>query len=70
MTREIGKVKYYNADKGFGFIARNEGEDAFFHISKFIGKEAVTVEQGTEVEYDLDRNDRGFVASNIAIRAR
>ncbi len=56
----IGKVKWYNPTKGFGFIEPNGGgEDAFVHRSAVEGSEFETLNENQVVEYELITNDRG-----------
>lgn len=65
MSKEVGVVKHYNAERGFGFIARGNGPDAFFHISQVT--EAIGMTKGCKVEYTLEKNDKGYIANDITI---
>jgi len=58
----IGKVKFFNTSKGFGFITQNEGADLFFHVSEL---RAETANEGDQVEYDVGEGKRGPCAVNI-----
>ena len=57
-----GKVKFFNTNKGFGFITQNEGEDLFFHVSEL---QAETVNEGDQVEYEVGEGRKGPCAVNI-----
>jgi len=49
----IGKVKWFNAQKGFGFIERESGDDVFVHFSAIEGSGFKSLEEGQEVEFDI-----------------
>ena len=57
-----GKVKFFNASKGFGFITQNAGEDLFFHVSEL---RAETANEGDQVEYEIGEGRKGPCAVNI-----
>ena len=57
-----GKVKFFNTNKGFGFITRNDGEDLFFHVSEL---RTETVNEGDQVEYEVSEGRKGPCAVNI-----
>ena len=60
----IGTVKFFNADKGYGFIAPdNGGNDAFVHISAVERAGMVTLQQNQRVGYDLEQDRRGKMAA-------
>lgn len=61
----LGKVKWFNAEKGYGFINRGEGEDIFVHYSQIIEDGYRSLEEGQEVEFDLTKTDRGLQAKNV-----
>ena len=61
-----GKVKWFNAEKGFGFIEREEGEDVFVHFSTIQGEGFKTLEEGQSVEFDIVEGNRGLQAANVA----
>jgi cold shock protein len=69
MNANTGKVKYYNAEKGFGFIDRFGQKDIFFHIRGVIGTER-QVKLGDIVSYELGRNLKGECAVNVIINIR
>ena len=57
-----GKVKWFNAEKGYGFIQREGGKDLFVHFS---GIKSETLEEGWNVEFDVIQGDRGEQATNV-----
>ena len=60
----IGTVKFFNADKGYGFIApENGGNDAFVHISAVERAGMVTLNQNQRVQYELEEDRRGKMAA-------
>ena len=65
--RQKGVVKWFNANKGFGFIVSEEGEDIFVHYSAIAGDGFKTLEEGSNVEYDLAENERGKQAHDVTI---
>ncbi len=62
-----GTVKWFNADKGYGFIAVNGGRDVFVHFSAIQMDGYRSLEEGQRVEFDIENSDRGPQAS--AVRA-
>lgn len=62
---ERGKVKWFNSDKGFGFIEREGGEDVFVHFSVIQGEGFKTLEEGQEVTFDIENGQRGPQATNV-----
>lgn len=63
-----GKIKYYNPDKGYGFIAQDEGEDLFFHILK--SPSAGEIKAGQRVKYEVTRGKKGWEAENIQMKRK
>ncbi len=61
----VGKVKWFNAEKGFGFIAREDGDDVFVHFSAIQGDGFKTLEEGQNVEFDIVQGNRGPQAANV-----
>ena len=61
----IGKVKWFNAEKGFGFIEREGGDDIFVHFTAIQGEGFKTLEEGQEVEFDIVDGNRGPQAANV-----
>jgi len=62
---EIGRVKWFNAEKGYGFIERDGGKDVFFHFSAITMDGFKTVEEGAEVEFEVVEGAKGPQASNV-----
>ena len=60
-----GKVKWFNADKGFGFIEREDGDDVFVHFSAIQAEGFKTLEEGQDVEFEIVEGDRGPQAANV-----
>ena len=60
-----GKVKWFNAEKGFGFIEREEGDEIFVHFTAIQGEGFKTLEEGQEVEFDIVEGNRGPQAANV-----
>ena len=60
-----GKVKWFNNDKGFGFIEYNDSEDIFVHYSSILSKGYKTLVEGQYVEFELVRTDKGLQAKNV-----
>ncbi|HHV71899.1 MAG TPA: cold shock domain-containing protein [Clostridia bacterium] len=61
----IGKVKWFNAEKGYGFIEREEGGDVFVHFSAIQGEGFKTLDAGQTVEFDIVDGQRGPQAANV-----
>lgn len=61
----LGTVKWFNAEKGFGFIEREDGDDVFVHFSAIQGDGFKTLEEGQEVEFEVVQGNRGPQASNV-----
>ncbi|HHW68875.1 MAG TPA: cold shock domain-containing protein [Tenericutes bacterium] len=61
-----GKVKWFNNEKGFGFIEYRDGEDIFVHYSAIISEGYKTLSEGQFVEFELIKTDKGLQARNVA----
>ena len=60
-----GKVKWFNAEKGYGFIEREDGGDVFVHFSAIQGEGFKTLEEGQALEFDVVEGNRGEQAANV-----
>ena len=60
-----GKVKWFNAEKGYGFIEREDGGDVFVHFSAVQSEGFKTLEEGQAVEFDVVQGNRGEQAANV-----
>ncbi|MBU7006164.1 cold shock domain-containing protein [Phosphitispora fastidiosa] len=60
-----GKVKWFNAEKGFGFIEAEEGGDVFVHFSAIQSDGFKTLDEGQEVSFDIVEGNRGPQAANV-----
>ncbi|MBR3358922.1 MAG: cold-shock protein [Solobacterium sp.] len=60
-----GKVKWFNAEKGYGFITTDEGRDIFVHFSAIQQDGYRTLDEGQSVTFDITESDRGPQASNV-----
>jgi CspA family cold shock protein len=58
-----GTVKFFNAQKGFGFIAADDGKEYFVHQSAL--EDGVVLNEGDSVEFDVEEGDRGPKAANV-----
>ena len=61
-----GKVKWFNQEKGFGFITKDTGGDLFVHFSAIQGSGFKSLEEGAKVSFDIVESDRGEQAANVA----
>ena len=60
-----GTVKWFNAEKGYGFIEREDGGDVFVHFSAIQSEGFKTLEEGQAVEFDVVEGNRGEQAANV-----
>lgn len=61
----IGRVKWFNENKGFGFILATDGSDVFVHYSSILGDGYKTLLEGQEVEFDVYEDPKGRLAKNV-----
>ena len=63
----IGTVKWFDAEKGFGFIERENGSDVFVHFSAIKADGYKSLDEGQKVEFDLEKGQRGPQAANVRL---
>ena len=62
-----GTVKFFNNDKGYGFISREQGEDVFVHFSNIQGDGFKSLQEGQHVEFDVAPGRKGEEAQNVRV---
>jgi CspA family cold shock protein len=62
-----GTVKFFNAEKGFGFISREQGDDVFVHFSNIQGDGYKSLDEGQRVEFDVAPGKKGEEAQNVRV---
>ena len=62
-----GTVKFFNAEKGFGFISREGGDDIFVHYSNISGDGYKSLDEGQHVEFEIGRGRKGDEAQNVRV---
>ncbi len=65
VSMATGTVKFFNAEKGYGFISRDQGDDVFVHFSNIAGDGYKTLNEGQLVEFDIARGKKGDEAQNV-----
>lgn len=65
--RELGEVKWFNVNKGYGFITRSNGDDVFVHFRAIRGKGHRTLAEGQKVRYHVIENERGLQADDVTV---
>jgi cold shock protein len=63
--RVTGTVKWFNASKGYGFIAREGGPDVFVHFSAIMTEGFKTLSEGQQVEFEIEQGPKGLQAANV-----
>jgi CspA family cold shock protein len=66
----VGTVKWFNADKGYGFIAPESGEDVFVHFSAIQSTGYRSLDEGQTVEFDITQGQKGPQAANVRLHER
>jgi cold shock protein len=64
---EKGTVKWFNAAKGFGFIARTNGEDVFVHFNAISSSGYKSLNEGDNVEFEVVKGPKGLNAANVTV---
>ena len=62
-----GTVKFFNAEKGFGFISRDGGDDVFVHFSNIVGDGYRSLETGQTVEFEVAQGRKGLEAQSVRL---
>ena len=62
-----GTVKWFNDQKGFGFISATDGKDYFVHHSSIMGTGFKTLKEGAQVQFEIENTDRGSRAVQVAV---
>jgi CspA family cold shock protein len=63
--REQGTVKWFNNEKGYGFVSRNSEEDVFVHHSAIQGDGFKSLNEGDNIEFDVAKGPKGLQAQNV-----
>jgi cold shock protein len=66
-NRTQGTVKWFNGDKGFGFISQENGEDLFVHYSEIQSSGFRTLDEGERVEFEITQGRKGLQASSVTV---
>jgi CspA family cold shock protein len=61
----IGKVKWFNNAKGYGFLGQSDGPDVFVHFSAILGEGYRTLAEGDSVEFEIAQGAKGLQAANV-----
>lgn len=67
MTRTQGTVKWFNSEKGYGFITQEEGPDLFVHYSAIQANGYRSLNEGDRVEFEITEGKKGKQASNVTV---
>jgi len=66
MSKSTGTVKWFNPDKGFGFITQENGEeDVFVHFRSILSQGFKSLDEGQRVSYEIERGQKGLQAANV-----
>ncbi len=61
-----GTVKWFNGQKGYGFITKDDGQDVFVHYSAITGQGFRSLEEGQRVEFEITQGPKGLQAANVS----
>lgn len=67
MIMQNGTVKWFNSEKGYGFITEENGQDVFVHYSEIVGEGYRNLEEGQSVVYTIGENEKGKIATNVVV---
>ena len=67
MAKEVGTVKWFKDDKGFGFIEQEGSKDIFFHFKSLVMEGYKSVKPGQRVEFTLVKSPKGFEATDVSV---
>ena len=68
MSKITGTIKWFNEDKGFGFITpENGGADVFVHFRAIVGEGFKTLAEGQRVSFDVEQGQKGPMAANVVV---
>ncbi len=65
--QQMGRVKFFNEDKGFGFITPDSGDDVFVHVSAIKSQGGNTLNENDRVSFTKTKTDRGWQAENVTV---
>ncbi|MBC8427515.1 MAG: cold-shock protein [Proteobacteria bacterium] len=64
---ETGTIKWFNDQKGFGFIQREQGDDVFVHYSNIQAEGFRSLQEGQKVEFSIESSPKGLTATNVVV---
>lgn len=67
MARETGTVKWFNSEKGYGFIERSQGGDVFVHFKAIQAEGFRSLSEGQKVEFDVTKGPKGLQAESVTV---
>jgi len=67
MSKTVGTVKWFNQDKGYGFISQESGNDVFVHFRAIAGDGFKTLNEGQQVQFDIEDGAKGPQAANVEL---
>ena len=65
--RTVGTVKWFSHKKGYGFLAREGGEDVFVHYTAIVGEGYRNLEEGQQVEFTIEKGPKGLQAAQVVV---